>query len=286
MNRNTVRYFSRPMKITSLVMQDSLGTITGERKIGLVDCNGHFPGLPILPGVFQIGMAARLIQAAFRENGKDSGLNLIIKGIKRYRFKRPVLPGDRVVFQCEISESGKAVVTVSVDGEKVSGGNIEFILNNRKIIKAHQKNAAADNLFMLHREQIDSILPHRSPMAHLDAADIQSAGYAIGLKSIRDQEPFLVDQVLAPEIIPEALAQLGALTLLSQMGKEEREKKVIFFAGIDIELFSPVFSGEGLFLEATLGEIRRGIGKGKVRANTASSGTICEGELMFAVMDR
>ncbi len=59
---------------------------------------GHFPGNPIVPGVILI---AGMLQAL--ASWADGGV--CVKGIERARFRRPVVPGDEVVFEVDTREA-------------------------------------------------------------------------------------------------------------------------------------------------------------------------------------
>jgi 3-hydroxymyristoyl/3-hydroxydecanoyl-(acyl carrier protein) dehydratase len=58
---------------------------------------GHFPGHPLLPGVFQLEMAR--IAAEWMEGCKYS-VNEIVKS----KFQRPILPGETVKLNVKLSE--------------------------------------------------------------------------------------------------------------------------------------------------------------------------------------
>ena len=61
--------------------------------------NGHFPGNPILPGVLILEALAQLSGLMGLEHiRKESDKNIIyyFAGIDDARFKRPVVPGDRL----------------------------------------------------------------------------------------------------------------------------------------------------------------------------------------------
>lgn len=63
---------------------------------------GHFPAVPTMPGVLILeGMAQTCGILAVLKSGvrPESGLILYFAGIDNARFKRPVVPGDQLVFE-------------------------------------------------------------------------------------------------------------------------------------------------------------------------------------------
>lgn len=68
---------------------------------------GHFPGLPTMPGVLQLEALAQTAGLlAIRKSGlrASDGLILYFAGIDNARFKRPVTPGDQLVFHVQLEK--------------------------------------------------------------------------------------------------------------------------------------------------------------------------------------
>jgi 3-hydroxyacyl-[acyl-carrier-protein] dehydratase len=66
---------------------------------------GHFPETPIFPGVFIIEAMAQLaglLAARTRNAGVAANKAAVIVGVDAVRFKRPVVPGDRLIMRAEL----------------------------------------------------------------------------------------------------------------------------------------------------------------------------------------
>lgn len=142
---------------------------------------------------------------------------------------------------------------------------------------------------MLNSEQIKEIIPHRYPFLLVDRIDEMEVGKsAVGIKNVTINEEFFQGHfpghpVMPGVLIVEALAQVGAITLLSS---DEFKGKLALFAGIDeIRFKKQVVPGDTLRLEVEIISIRRSIGKGKVCAYVGDK-VACKGTIMFAIVDR
>ena len=86
--------------------------------------NGHFPGQPIFPGVLILEAMAQLSGVlAFETKGvrPADGTNYLFGGVEKARFRRQVIPGDRLDLESSIVAERKIMMKFEcaayVDGE-------------------------------------------------------------------------------------------------------------------------------------------------------------------------
>ena len=66
---------------------------------------GHFPGFPVMPGVMileSMAQAGGLLVLADREDLLRSGNLFLFTGIENVKFRRPVVPGDKLELHSEL----------------------------------------------------------------------------------------------------------------------------------------------------------------------------------------
>ena len=93
---------------------------------------GHFPGNPIMPGVLIVESLAQTGAVAILSMEENKGRNALFGGIDKLRFKKQVVPGDRLKLEVKIIKRkgpigiGEALATV--DGKVAVKGELTFAI--------------------------------------------------------------------------------------------------------------------------------------------------------------
>ena len=101
---------------------------------------GHYPGHPIMPGVLIVEAMMQTSAVLFRK-GLVEGTPLVVTSIDNVKFRRPVVPGDRLDLEVTLLRHrglyARCAGAAFVDGNEVSSA--EFSLVSLDPATVHKK---------------------------------------------------------------------------------------------------------------------------------------------------
>jgi len=111
----------------------------GKRAVGLKNVTfnepffqGHFPGLPVMPGVLQIEAMAQVAGLMLTKRLADKNKLAMLLSLDKVKLRKAVVPGDQLLLEAlavRIKERSGEVRTVGrVDGKVVAEANIRFMI--------------------------------------------------------------------------------------------------------------------------------------------------------------
>lgn len=128
-----------PQRDPFLMIDEVEEYVPGESAIAYKNVNeqewyfkGHFPGNPIMPGVLIAESLAQTGAVAILSMDENKGKNALFGGIDKMKFKRKVVPGDRLKLEVKIIKGkgpigvGEAIATI--DEKIVAKGELTFAL--------------------------------------------------------------------------------------------------------------------------------------------------------------
>jgi 3-hydroxyacyl-[acyl-carrier-protein] dehydratase len=93
---------------------------------------GHFPDNAIMPGVLIVEALAQAGGAALLGSLGREGKLAMLAGLDGFRFRRPVVPGDTLRLEVELTRMrgpiGKVKARALVEGEVAAEGEITFAI--------------------------------------------------------------------------------------------------------------------------------------------------------------
>jgi beta-hydroxyacyl-ACP dehydratase FabZ len=120
-----------PFLLVDRILEQGEDSIVGLKNVTVNEpfFQGHFPGIPIMPGVLIIEAMAQVSGILFLSQQTDGQKRITyFAGIDKAKFRKPVVPGDQLRFEITVSRmrstSLKTHGVAKVDGEVVAEADL------------------------------------------------------------------------------------------------------------------------------------------------------------------
>ena len=248
---------------------------------------GHFPSHPIVPGVLHVEAMRQLCMMFVP--GKPEEWRM--KSVERVKFRRQILPGDRMTIEAEKLDSADGEFKVKAVCSTACGRCSEAIITLCAADKSSEcaiPETIADfdrnDGISMDTDNVMKLMPHRFPFLLIDYIATAGETQVNAIKNISANEEFFncgFDNL--PEVL---LCEIGAqASCASILARPENAGKLGFFMAIDKAVFyRNIYPGEQLRIESDLpsGSSKFGKGGGKIYSG---SELVFEITLMFAIVD-
>ncbi len=101
----------------SLLVDDVVEYEAGKRIVAVKNVSvnedffqGHFPGSPLMPGVLMIETLAQTATLLLMQSGAGRGMRARLRGVDNAKFRRQVVPGDRLTLQVTLGKRRGGIV--------------------------------------------------------------------------------------------------------------------------------------------------------------------------------
>jgi 3-hydroxyacyl-[acyl-carrier-protein] dehydratase len=127
-----------PLLLIDRVLEEGEGWVRALKNVTIDEpfFPGHFPGEPIMPGSLILEGMAQAAGLILGGGGRRKGRIGYLVGVDRARFRRPVRPGDQLIYEARLTRSRgglhRAEVTATVAGERVAEATISIALQEQR----------------------------------------------------------------------------------------------------------------------------------------------------------
>ena len=256
--------------------------------------NGHFPNHPIMPGVLQVEAMKQLAELSARpELAKSADEDIHIAKMERVKFRKPVVPGDRIRVTAELvgeTETTRQFRTKVCIGEDVASEALMTLAMRTIPTPAALPPAALEydrtDDVPMNLAKLKELMPHRFPFLFIDYLAKDDGENMIAIKNITVNDSFFRNtsgNVAVPEsILCEMAAQSGCATVL---GRPENAGKIAVFMAIEsMESLVPIVPGDQVVIHINLPPSKSRFGKGNGYGEVDGK-VAFKISLMFAVVD-
>lgn len=280
-----------PWKLLDLVQKNDETHFTGFKNFTANEefFMGHFPVHPIVPGVLQVEAMRQLCCCCLPGDARAKR----IKMLEKVKFRRPILPGDRMIVEAEVVASSETEWTMKAAAKTVSGlcceASITICVAEKTVepiteIPSLEGDFARTADIFMDTDQVMKLIPHRFPFLLIDYVAKVEGSKIIAVKNISANEKFIDAgfDTVPDALLCEIAAQSGCTSVLA---RPENAGKLGFFMAIDKAVFfRQVRVGEQMILDIDLPPTKSRFGKGSGVIKVGDE-VVAEIALMFAIVE-